>query len=79
MREDAEWVADTITALRAEVEKWQETARASEKRVAYAQAENEKLRAALERFCRRVDDGEIRSRTTYAEFKALLAALPVAP
>lgn len=31
------------------------------------------LRAALARFCARVEAGEIRSRNTYAEFKALLS------
>lgn len=30
---------------------------------------------ALEKFCRRVEAGEIRSKTSYAEFRAALAAL----
>lgn len=31
---------------------------------------------AMAKFCRRVDAGEIRSRNTYAEFKALLTPVP---
>lgn len=37
------------------------------------QAENERLREAAEEFCRRVEAGEIRSKRSYAAFKAALA------
>lgn len=41
------------------------------------QAENEKLKAAMQEFVDRVEKGEVRSKRTYAKFKSLLTPASV--
>jgi hypothetical protein len=69
-KDEADLIMDHINAIRALIAE-----RAAIRREALA----EELRGAVQRFCDRVDAGEIRSKRTYAEFKAILALIDQDP
>lgn len=62
--------ADRIEELESELNLFTTSVR---KREAVLAKENAELRALVQEFCDRVDRGEVRSKTTYAKFKAALA------